>query len=196
MIKILFVFLNTFIFILCFFTIKAQANEIILKNCYQVKLNTRGYIAYLLTQKKELNKVLEKKSIQIQELKRYDVSLDENTLKDLRETIYDDRKFKNSLYKDYRFIFDFKNITVKRITSYKDEIFENKNKEFFGTLSKEEVTIFKFKDLTEYEIEKDGIENLYLFSDSIPNNKYSFHVSLEYNLIDELDMGTFLCSKN
>lgn len=196
MIRILFVFLNTFIFILCFFTIKAQANEIILKNCYQIKLNTRGYVGSLLIQKKELNKVLEKKSIQIQELKRYDVSLDENTLKDLRETIYDDRKFKNSLYKDYRFIFDFKNITVKRITSYTDEIFENKNKEFFGTLSKEEVTIFKFKDLTEYEIEKHGIENLYLFSDSIPNNKYSFLVSLEYNLIDELDLGTFLCSKN
>jgi len=203
MIKILFVFLNTFIFILCFFTIKAQANEIILKNCYQVKLEYPGGIVQLLLEKKQLDKELEKKSMQIQDLKRYDdiirnLGLSEEKLKNLRDSIYDDKKFNNSLYKDYRFIFDFKNITVKRITSFKDEIFEKKNKEFFGTLSKEEVTIFKFKELIKSDNTPylNHLKNYYIFDEDISGKQYDISISPEYSLIDSSKLGIFLCSKN
>lgn len=176
MIKILFVFLNTFILILCFFTIKAQANEIILKNCYQVKLEHPSGIAQLL----------------------WEAQMDTEHLKKFRDLIYDDKKFNNSLYKDYRFIFDFKNITVKRITSYKDEIFENKNKEFFGTLSKEEVTIFKFKGLEKSDNYQyyNGLKNYYIFHEEISGKPYEISISTNYSVINSYQLGTFLCSKN
>jgi hypothetical protein len=195
--KKLWLFFITLIFILNDSTLKVKANEIILKNCYQVKLDYPGGIMHLFLEKKQLNKELEKKSMQIQDLKRYDdiirnLGLSEEKLKNLRDSKYDDKKFKYSLYKDYSFTFDFRNITVKRITSYKDEVFENKNKEFFGTLSKEEAIIFKFKELFNPEI-----ENTYTFYDSIIHgNQYEFHVNLEYNIISSSKMGTFLCNKN
>ena len=194
--KKLWLFFITLIFILNDNTLKVKANEIILKNCYQVKLDYPGGFQILLSEKKSLNNQLEKKSIQIQDIKKYDYyiySLNEEKVKNLIASKYDDKKFNNSLYKNYLFIFDFKNITVKRITSYKDEVFENKNKEFFGTLSREEATIFKFKEL----ITIPELENTYIFYDDITRGvQHSFTANLEYNLIYTDLTGTFVCSKN
>jgi hypothetical protein len=193
--KKLWLFFITLVFILNDSTFKVKANEIILKNCYQIKLDYPGGFSQLLVDKKLLNERLEKNSIQIQDIKKYDYyiySLNEEKVKTFITSKYDDKKFKNSLYENYLFIFDFKNRTVKRITSYKDAVFENKNKEFFGTLSREESIIFKFEELSKSE----GLDNIISFNYDIRGGPVTFLLNLDYNLINIYSIGTFVCSKN